>query len=97
VRIDRSSWSMNSLVAGGKLQQPSNAAFYENTRARPTKLDDEPLTAETAPTMSFEDRTVVDFEGGAAGNPESTAKDLIEVPAKPAPGEPPPGADFEAS
>jgi arsenite oxidase large subunit len=86
----------NNLVVGGNLQQPSNAAFYKNTRARLTKLDQEPLTADSAPTMSFEDRTIAGFEGGAAGNPESKAKDLVEVPAKPAAGEPPASADFEA-
>jgi anaerobic selenocysteine-containing dehydrogenase len=87
----------NNLVAGGRLQQPSNAAFYKNTRARATKLDEDPLTAETAATMSFQDRTVRDFKGGAAGNPESEAEDVLEVPARPAPGEPPATADFEAS
>jgi arsenite oxidase large subunit len=87
----------NNLVAGGKLQQPSNAAFYKNTRANATKIDREPITAESTSTMSFEDRTIVGFQGGAGGNPESKAKDLIEVPAKPEPGEPPPNADFEAS
>jgi hypothetical protein len=46
--------------------------------------------------MSLEDRTIVDFKGGVAGNPQSKAKDLLEVPAKSAPGEPPPSADFEA-
>src|ERR687892_116257 len=66
----------NNLVAGGRLQQPSNAAFYKNTRAKATKLDLEALTPESAPTMSFDDRTITDFKGGAAGNPESQAKDL---------------------
>jgi arsenite oxidase large subunit len=87
----------NNLVAGGNLQQPSNAAFYKNTRAKLTKLDQDPLTADSAPTMSLKDRTIEDFDGGVAGNPESEAKDLLEVPARPAPGEPPPSADFEAS
>jgi hypothetical protein len=91
-----SSFYANNLVAGGKLQQPSNAAFYKNTRAKLTKIDRGPITAENAPTMSFEDRTIVDFKGGVAGNPQSKAKDLLEVPARPAPGEPPPAADFEA-
>ena len=86
----------NNLIAGGRLQQPSNAAFYKNTRAKATKLDLEPITAESSPTMSLQDRTIEDFQGGVAGNPASRAKDLIEVPARPAPGEPPAAADFEA-
>jgi arsenite oxidase large subunit len=90
------SFYANNLVAGGKLQQPSNAAFYKNTRAKATKVDRDPITAENAPTMSLEDRTIVDFKGGVAGNPQSKAKDLLDVPARPAPGEPPAAADFEA-
>src|ERR671910_388176 len=86
----------NNLVAGGNLQQPSNAALYKNTRAKATKLDLEPITAESSPTMSLQDRTIEDFQGGVAGNPQSKAKDLLDVPARPAPGEPPAAADFEA-
>jgi arsenite oxidase large subunit len=86
----------NNLVAGGNLQQPSNAAFYKNTRARAVKVDRDPITGETAPTMSFADRTVADFTGGVGGNPASKVKDEIEVPAKPLPNEPPAPADFEA-
>jgi anaerobic selenocysteine-containing dehydrogenase len=85
----------NNLVAGGKLQQASNAALYKNTRAAAKKLDREPITAESAPTMSFADRTVDGVEApGSAGNPESDAKDTIKVPAKPLPGEPRPGPEF---
>src|ERR671919_2318140 len=89
------SFYANNLVAGGPLQQPSNAAFFKNTRAKATKIDRDPITAENAPTMSLEDRTIVDFKGGVAGNPQSKAKDLLEVPARPAPGEPPAAADLE--
>src|SRR5918996_1162821 len=85
----------NNLIAGGKLQQESNAALYKNTRAAAKKLDRDPVTPEVAPTMSLQDRTIVDFKGGVAGNPQSKAKDLLEVPARPAPGEPPAAADFE--
>jgi arsenite oxidase large subunit len=90
------SFYANNLVAGGSLQQPSNAAFYKNTRAKATKIDRDPITADSTPTMSFQDRTITDFQGGVGGNPQSKAKDLLEVPAKPAPGEPPAAADFEA-
>jgi arsenite oxidase large subunit len=87
----------NNLVAGGKLQQDSNAALYKNTRAAAKKLDRDPLTPDSAPTMSFEDRTVDGVSGqGSAGNPASKAKDKLSVPAKPAPGEPRPGPDFGA-
>jgi arsenite oxidase large subunit len=87
----------NNLVAGGNLQQPSNAALYKNTRAKATKLDQAAVTAESAPTMSFDDRTVDGVTGqGAAGNPASKAEDKIEVPSVPAPTEPKPEPDFEA-
>jgi arsenite oxidase large subunit len=87
----------NNLVAGGNLQQPSNAALYKNTRAKLTKLDREPVTAETTPTMSFDDRTVDGVTGGgAAGNPASRAEDKIQVPAVGTPTEPKPEPDFEA-
>lgn len=88
----------NNLVAGGKLQQDSNAALFKNTRAALKKIDREPLTADTAPTMSFQDRTAEGESGrGAAGNPASEAEDRLRVPAKPAPGEPRPGPDFGAA
>jgi arsenite oxidase large subunit len=85
----------NNLVAGGKLQQPSNAALYKNTRAAAKKLDRDPITAESTPTMSFDDRTVDGVTSpGSAGNPESQAKDRLKVPVRPGPGEPRPGPDF---
>jgi arsenite oxidase large subunit len=85
----------NNLVAGGKLQQPSNAALYKNTRAAAKKLDRKPITAENTPTMSFDDRTVDGVTSpGSAGNPESDAEDRLSVPVKPGPGEPRPGPDF---
>ena len=87
----------NNLVAGGQLQQPSNAALYKNTRAQATKLDREPITAQTQPTMSLQDRTIDGVTGqGTAGNPQSRAEDAIEVPAVPSPTEPEPEPDFEA-
>jgi arsenite oxidase large subunit len=86
----------NNLVAGGNLQQPSNAALYKNTRAKATKLEREPVTAENTPTMSFEDRTVKGSKSGSAGNPASKAQDKIQVPAVPDPTEPKPEPDFEA-
>ena len=86
----------NNLVAGGNLQQPSNAALYKNTRAKATKLDLDPVTAENTPTMSFEDRTVEGSESGSAGNPASQAEDRIQVPAVPDPTEPQPEPDFQA-
>jgi len=87
----------NNLVAGGKLQQPSNAALFKNTRAAAKKLDRDPVTAEAAPGMSFQDRTIDGVtQPGEAGNPESNAKNRLKVPAKPAPGEPRPGPDFGA-
>jgi len=85
----------NNLVAGGRLQQDSNAALFKNTRAAAKKLDREPVTAESAPTMSFQSRTVDGITApGAAGNPRSKAEDRLEVPARPLPGEPRPGPDF---
>jgi arsenite oxidase large subunit len=88
----------NNLVAGGKLQQESNAALYKNTRAAAKKLDREPITADTAPTRSFEDRTVDGVKTpGSAGNPKSEAKDRLKVPVEPGPGEPRPGPDFGAA
>lgn len=87
----------NNLVSGGKLQQKSNAAHFKNTRAAAKKLHREPVTRESAPTMSFEDRTVDGVtEPGSAGNPKSKAKDRLRVPVKPGPGEPRPGPDFGA-
>jgi arsenite oxidase large subunit len=87
----------NNLVAGGKLQQKSNAALYKNTRAAAKKLDRDPITADNAPTMSLQDRTVDGVKStGEAGNPNSRVKDKLRVPAKPAPGEPRPGPDFGA-
>jgi predicted molibdopterin-dependent oxidoreductase YjgC len=87
----------NNLVAGGNLQQPSNAALYKNTRAKATKLDREPVTAENTPTMSLDDRTVTGAQGGGvAGNPQSKAEDKIAIPAVPNPNEPAPEPDFEA-
>jgi hypothetical protein len=86
----------NNLVAGGKLQQESNAALYKNTRAKATKLDRDPLTPDRASTMSFQDRTVDGVEGGSAGNPKSEAEDRLRVPVEPGPGEPRPGPDFGA-
>src|ERR687897_1608891 len=81
----------NNLVAGGNLQQPSNAALYKNTRAKATKLEREPVTAQSQPTMSFQDRTVDGVTGGgAAGNPQSKAEDKIQVPAVPDPSDPKP-------
>jgi hypothetical protein len=92
-----SQYYANNLVAGGKNQQESNAAFYKNTRAAATKLDRAPLTGESAPTMSFQDRTVDGVaEPAEAGNPQSKAKDQLQVPVKPRPGEPRPGPDFGA-
>jgi len=87
----------NNLVAGGELQQKSNAAFFKNTRANLRKLDREPITAKTAPTMSLQDRTVDDVKGtGAAGNPQSKAQDRLKFPATPGSDEPAPVPDFEA-
>src|ERR687897_753919 len=86
----------NNLVAGGNLQQPSNAALYKNTRAKATKLDRGPVTAENAPTMSLDDRTVEGSKSGSAGNPASKAQEKIQVPAVPDPTEPKPEPDFEA-
>jgi anaerobic selenocysteine-containing dehydrogenase len=87
----------NNLVAGGKLQQKSNAALYKNTRAAAKKLDRDPITAESTPTMSLQDRTVDGVKSpGEAGNPNSNVKDKLRVPAKPGPGEPRPGPDFGA-
>jgi hypothetical protein len=87
----------NNLVAGGKLQQKSNAALYKNTRAAAKKLDRDPITAENTPTMSLQDRTVEGVKSpGEAGNPNSRVNDKLRVPAKPAPGEPRPGPDFGA-
>jgi arsenite oxidase large subunit len=91
------SYYANNLVAGGKLQQESNAALYKNTRAAAKKLDREPITVDTAPTRSFEDRTVDGVKApGSAGNPKSKAKDRLKVPVEPGPGEPRPGPDFGA-
>ena len=87
----------NNLVAGGNLQQPSNAALYKNTRAKVSKLDRAAVTAATAPTMSFEDRNVEGSKSGVAGNPASRAEDKIQVPAIGSPTEPKPEPDFEAS
>jgi arsenite oxidase large subunit len=87
----------NNLVAGGNLQQPSNAALYKNTRAKVTKLDRPAVTAATEPTMSFEDRNVEGSKSGVAGNPASKAQDKIQVPAIGSPTEPKPEPDFEAS
>jgi anaerobic selenocysteine-containing dehydrogenase len=85
----------NNLVAGGKLQQPSNAALYKNTRAAAKKLDRDPITAENTPTMSFDERTVDGVtKPGSAGNPESEAVDHLSVPVKPGPGEPEPSPEF---
>jgi arsenite oxidase large subunit len=85
----------NNLIAGGKLQQHSNAALYKNTRAAAKKLDRDSITPESAPTMSFQDRTVDGVaEKGSAGNPESKAEDRLRVPVRPGPGEPRPGPDF---
>ncbi len=87
----------NNLVAGGKLQQPSNAALYKNTRAAAKKLDRAPIGVDQAPTRSFEPRSVEGVTSpGSAGNPNSKAKDKLSVPVKPAPGEPRPGPDFGA-
>jgi anaerobic selenocysteine-containing dehydrogenase len=87
----------NNLVAGGNLQQLSNAALYKNTRAKATKLDREPVTATNTPTMSLDDRTVDGVTGqGVAGNPASQAEDKLQVPAVPDPTEPKPEPDFEA-
>jgi anaerobic selenocysteine-containing dehydrogenase len=87
----------NNLVAGGKLQQESNAALFKNTRAAAKKLDREALTADSAPTMSLSDRTIDGVSSpGSAGNPASKAQDELSVPVKPAPGEPRPGPDFGA-
>ena len=87
----------NNLVAGGNLQQPSNAALYKNTRAKAAKLDRAAVTAATEPTMSFEDRNVEGSKSGVAGNPASKAQDKIQVPAVGSPTEPKPEPDFEAS
>lgn len=93
-----SQYYANNLVAGGKLQQESNAAYFKNTRCAAKKLDREPVTAATAPTMSFQDRTAdPGSTRGSAGNPKSKAEDRIKVPTKPGPGELRPGPDFGAA
>jgi arsenite oxidase large subunit len=85
----------NNLVAGGNLQQPSNAALFKNTRAAAKKLDRDPVTAGTAPTMSLQDRSADEGSArGAAGNPESKAEDRLKVPVKPGAGEIRPGPDY---
>jgi arsenite oxidase large subunit len=87
----------NNLVIGGPLQQKSNAAFFKNTRAKLSKLDRGRVTADSEPTMSFQDRTIEGVKTATvAGNPQSKAKDRLSVPATPAPNEPPPQPDFEA-
>jgi hypothetical protein len=87
----------NNLVIGGPLQQKSNAAFFKNTRAKLSKLDRGPVTADNEPTMSFQDRTIEGVKTATvAGNPQSKAKDRLSVPATPGPNEPPPQPDFEA-
>jgi hypothetical protein len=85
----------NNLIAGGKLQQQSNAALYKNTRAAIRKLDRDPITGDNTPTMSQQPRTITGVTApGSAGNPASKAKDRPSVPAAAAPGEPRPGPDF---
>jgi arsenite oxidase large subunit len=85
----------NNLVAGGKLQQKSNAALYKNTRAAAKKLDRAPITADSAPTRSPQERSVAGVTAATSdGNPESKAKDTLSVPAQAPTGEPPPTPDF---
>jgi arsenite oxidase large subunit len=85
----------NNLVAGGRLQQDSNAALFKNTRAALAKLNRTPITSAAASATSFQDRTSDGITApGVAGNPASTAKDRESVPARAAPGEDRPGPDF---
>jgi predicted molibdopterin-dependent oxidoreductase YjgC len=68
----------NNLVAGGaEAQQKSNGAFYKNARAGLRKLKRAPRTATNTPGLSEKDR-VGHFSGlGAAGNPNSKAKNFV--------------------
>lgn len=87
----------NNLVAGGNLQQPSNAALFKNTRAAIRKLDRDPITAQSTPDVSFQDRTIDGGSAqGAAGNPNSQATDRLEVPVTPGPDDPQATPDFTA-
>lgn len=62
----------NNLVAGGTLQQASNAAYFKNTRAALRRLDRTPITGQSAPSMSLQARTVRGMgQGGSAGVSDS--------------------------
>jgi arsenite oxidase large subunit len=75
----------NTLVAGGEEgQQKSNGAFFKNARAALRKLDRAPITAARAPGLSEKDRTGHAISApGAAGNPDSKAKNFVSVPVPP--------------
>jgi len=70
----------NNLVAGGRLQQRSNGAFFKNTRAALRKLDRPPRTRENTPALSEKHRYGHVSGPGAAGNPNSRAENLITIP-----------------
>jgi arsenite oxidase large subunit len=85
----------NNLVAGGRLQQASNAAYFKNGRVAVRRLDRERLGADQVPGMTFGDRTVDGMSArGAAGNPRSQGSDSPAVPLRAAPGDAKPGPDF---
>jgi arsenite oxidase large subunit len=69
----------NNLVAGGDLQQPSNGAFFKNTRAALRKLSRAPRTARNTPGLSEKTRTARADGPGAAGDPDSKAKNFVSV------------------
>jgi arsenite oxidase large subunit len=70
----------NGLVAGGDLQQPSNGAFFKNTRASLAKLNRAPRTAKNTPGLSEKDRYGQVSGPGVDGNPNSKAKNFVDRP-----------------
>jgi arsenite oxidase large subunit len=69
----------NNLVAGGPLQQKSNGAFFKNTRGALRKLDRARRTARNSPGLSEKDRYARVSGPGEAGDPDSKAKNFVEV------------------
>jgi arsenite oxidase large subunit len=71
----------NNLVAGGaEAQQKSNGAFYKNARAGLRKLKRAPRTGRNTPGLSEKDRYGHFADLGAAGNPNSKAKNFVSRP-----------------
>jgi anaerobic selenocysteine-containing dehydrogenase len=67
----------NNLIVGGPLQQVSNGAFFKNTRAALRKLRKPPRTARNTPGLSEKNRYAHVSARGAAGNPNSKAKNFV--------------------